>query len=128
MKNGPYYYVAVENFSPEEYEPTTEKIRVRPLPGQGIDQNARVECDRSHMRHNFSLGTVFIIKGKITDREDGPAFVYSYFGWPYITIPRETALQLIAEQKVGFFESALFNGFCEIRAFPIKFFKLGKSE
>lgn len=126
MKDEPYHYVAVENFVPEGYEPTSALVRVRPLSGQGVDQNVRVECDRYHMRYDFPLGTVFIIKGKLTDREGGPEFIYSYFGWPYITISRKDAEKLIFKKQIGFFPTSEFNDFRELVSFAIKRFQRGQ--
>jgi hypothetical protein len=40
----------------------------------------RVECSKS-LSSAFPVGTQFKIKAKLTDREDGGEFLYSYFGW-----------------------------------------------
>jgi hypothetical protein len=40
----------------------------------------RVECSKSLSR-DFPVGTRFKIRAKLTDREDGGEFLYSYFGW-----------------------------------------------
>ena len=42
----------------------------------------RVECSKQLMR-DYPVGTKFRIKAKLTDREDGGEFLYSYFGWKF---------------------------------------------
>lgn len=122
-----YYYVAVENFLPPSYEPSTASIRVRPLAGQGIDIGTRVECDRFMMRTGFPIGTVFIIKAKSTSKEGGTPFLYTYFGWEYITIKREDAEQMIKNKKLGFYSSAIYSGMQTLRQYVKKTYKRGKA-
>lgn len=48
-----------------------------------------VECSKGlsdTKRH--PLGTVFRIKAKLTDREGGREFLYSYWGWDYEVVSR----------------------------------------
>lgn len=46
------------------------------------------ECKKDFMR-KYPVGTMFHLKAKLTDRENGGMFFYSYFGWkPYeIIVP-----------------------------------------
>lgn len=119
--SAPYYNIAVETFIPEEPEPTAATIRVRPLEGQGVSTNLRVECSRSIMRNNFPIGTVFILEAKLTDRQ-GSKFIYSYFGRAYAQIDRTIANTLIEKHQLGFFSSALSYGVHKFENFGAKVF------
>lgn len=57
-------------------------VHIRPVAGQWASENLRVECSRRLSDINrHKLGTRFIIRAKLTVREGGGKFVYSYFGW-----------------------------------------------
>lgn len=120
-----YYYVAVETFAPYMSEPSSSFIRVRPLEGQGVSTLLRVECDRSILRHGFPIGTVFILQAKLTDREGGQ-FIYSYFGWEYCTIDRQTAESLIKQEKIGFFRSARFISLFDFKQYGVEIYRRGE--
>ena len=55
-------------------------VHIRPVAGQGYADDIRVECSKTLSR-DFPVGTHFKIKAKLTDKEDGSEFLYSYFGW-----------------------------------------------
>lgn len=57
-------------------------VHIRPAPGQWAPETLRVECSKrlSDLRR-YKLGTRFRIRAKLTDREGGGEFLYSYFGW-----------------------------------------------
>ena len=42
----------------------------------------RVECSKSLSR-DYPVGTKFRIKAKLTDKEEGGEFLYSYFEWKF---------------------------------------------
>lgn len=63
-------------------EPSGSSVRVRPVEGQGISTTMSVECSKS-MRSAHPLGTKFLIRCKITNREDGSPFLYSSWQWKY---------------------------------------------
>lgn len=119
-----YYYVAVETFIPSTPEPTWASIRVRPLKGQGVSTDLRVECDRSLMRHGFPLGTVFILQAKLTDRE-GSQFIYSYFDWDYCVIDRATAETLINKKELGFYATARFFSLTKFKMYGAEIYRRG---
>ena len=48
---GHYQNIAIESFV-NPGEPSGASVRARPLPGQGLDTNMRVECS-SKMRKNY---------------------------------------------------------------------------
>lgn len=120
-----YYYVAVETFVPPDAEPSSNHVRVRPLENQSVSTELRVECDAVHLRRNFKVGTVFILKAKLTDR-DGTPFIYSYMGWEYVTVERNVAEQLIKEKLVGFYDSAFYKGLHVLEWHGAKCFKQGE--
>lgn len=56
---------------------------------RGLDpHDLLAECNKDLMR-KYPVGTRFYLKAKLTDRENGGMFFYSYFGWkPYeIVVP-----------------------------------------
>jgi hypothetical protein len=90
---GHYQNIAIESFE-NPGEPSGASVRARPLPGQGLDTNMRVECS-SKMRKNYPVGTVFIIQAQVIDKEGGTPFLYTHFNWPYSVVTR-----LEAEAKI----------------------------
>lgn len=75
-------------------EQSEKKIRARPVTGQDLPTNMRVECSSS-MRRSHPPGTKFIIQAKITNREGGAPFLYTSFKWPYKVVTEEEAKQFI---------------------------------
>lgn len=97
-----YFTVAVESFyNRDPNKPSDTRLRMRPLPGQGLDTEMLVECDRS-MREQFPLGTVFLLSAKITNRLGGTPFLYSYFNRPYAVADRAWVEKHIAAHDIGF--------------------------
>lgn len=88
-------------------------IRKIALDGQGVTSPCFVECSVSD-RGNYPIGTTFIIKAKLTDRQGTP-FIYSYYSWPCYHIDETRAKELIKEGKLGFRESARWSAFLENR-------------
>ena len=56
------------------------EVHIQPVSGQGYPDGIQVECSKT-LSTAFPVGTRFRIKAKLTDREDGGEFLYSYFGW-----------------------------------------------
>ena len=69
-------------------------IRVRPLPGQGLDPKMKVECSRA-MRYEHPVGTKFKLTAKVTDKEGGAPFLYSRYDWPYEVVSDDEARKFI---------------------------------
>lgn len=86
-------------------------IRKIALDGQGVSSPCFVECSVSD-RVNYPIGTTFVIKAKLTDRQGTP-FIYSYYSWPCYHINETRAEELIKEGKLGFRESARWSAFLE---------------
>ena len=66
---GHYRTIAIESFR-NPGEPSSASVRARPLPGQGLSTEIRVECS-SKMRKNYPLGTIFIVQAQLIDKEGG---------------------------------------------------------
>jgi len=78
----PYRQLKVESFIPERSSGRKGKVHIRPLPGQWADSSLAVECAKKLSNTKiYPLGSQFEICAKLTDREDGGAYIYSYFGW-----------------------------------------------
>lgn len=65
----------------------------RPLPGQGLDPNLKVECSSS-MRRNHPIGTKFLIEAKLTEGYGTP-FLYSSYRWSWKIVTNSEALEHI---------------------------------
>lgn len=72
--------IKAETFVPETSEPTDAKVRVRPLPNQGLDTNLRIECPRN-IRIKYPVGTKFEMQVKMCQREDGGYYLYNHNSW-----------------------------------------------
>lgn len=55
-------------------------IRVRPVPGQEFSPDLNVECSKG-FREAYPVGTKFLLRVKVTDREGGRPFLYSHHSW-----------------------------------------------
>lgn len=69
---------------------SSEGIRARPLPGQGLDTSMNVECS-SKMRKSYPIGTKFLIQAKVTSREGGTPFLYSHYNSNYKVLSTDEA-------------------------------------
>jgi hypothetical protein len=87
-KDEPYSWIIVESYYPASTAGLHGPIHIRPIDGQGYSTNLHVECSKSLSR-NFPVGTRFRIKAKLTDKEGGGEFLYSYFGWHYEVLGKE---------------------------------------
>ena len=88
-----YKDVIVESFTALS-EQSARSIRARPLPGQGLAADMRVECS-SKMRKSHPAGTKFRIQARLTEREGGKPFLYSSFQWAYEVVSDMEAERLI---------------------------------
>lgn len=60
-------------------------IRARPVAGEFYPTTMNVECSKA-MRSNHKIGTKFRIYARETSRENGAAFLYTHYSWPYEVI------------------------------------------
>lgn len=92
-----YLDVVVETYSTAGG--TSEKsIRVRPLPGQQLSPSMNVECSLQ-MRHRYPVGTKFILRCKVTDRQGSPPFLYTHYNWPYRVLTDAEAAEFIRANR-----------------------------
>lgn len=77
----PYRLVTVESFEPAERSGLHGAVHIRPVSGQGLPVTLHVECSKTLSRA-YPVGTKFRIQAKLTDRESGGEYLYSYHGWP----------------------------------------------
>ena len=83
-----YKKIVIETYGGAK-ESSTGAPPARPLPGQGLDTNLKVECSGS-MRRNHPIGTKFLIEAKLTDVYGTP-FLYSSYRWSWRRISAEEA-------------------------------------
>ncbi len=76
-----YRTVVVESFRPSSTSGLHGGIHIRPAVDQGIPTTLHVECSKK-LSKDYPVGTKFRIQAKLTDREGGGEYLYSYFGWP----------------------------------------------
>jgi hypothetical protein len=84
--NEPYVYIIVESYRPLSTSGLHGPIHIRPAPDQIFPQNLQVECSKS-LSQRYSVGTRFRLRVKLTDKEGGGEFLYSYHGWPVKVLP-----------------------------------------
>lgn len=77
-------------------EPSASAVRARPLPGQGVSTDLRVECAR-RIRRDYPVGTCFRVWATLTDRE-GTSFLYTDYRGTYERVTIEQAQAFIAER------------------------------
>jgi hypothetical protein len=75
-----YRKIVIETYSGAG-EGSTGAPPVRPLLGQRLDTNLKVECSSS-MRRNHPIGTKFLIEVKLTEA-NGTPFLYSSYRWSW---------------------------------------------
>lgn len=81
--NEPFSYCVVESYYPDNTSGLHGPVHIRPVPGQEFPTYLRVECSKDLMNPRIHpVGTRFRLRVKLTDREGGGEFLYSYFGWP----------------------------------------------
>ena len=81
------------------YGKNPDSIQLKLLPDQELPAEVRVECENRSTNpfelltecdrglfYDYSLGTRFLLRAKLTDREGGKLFFYTYFGWSPIKI------------------------------------------
>jgi hypothetical protein len=80
MELNEHRIIKAETFVPTTHEPTNAKVRVRPVEGQGLSTDLRIECPR-HVRKEYPVGTSFEMQVKMCQREDGAYFLYNHYSW-----------------------------------------------
>ena len=98
-----YYRLWFESFRLLNPSGHVDPVQLRLKPGQNIPDEIKNECERrgidpydlltecnTDFMRKYPVGTRFHLKAKLTDREGGGMFFYSYFGWkPYAIVAPE---------------------------------------
>lgn len=77
-----YRLVIVQSYQPALTTGLHGPIHIRPVREQGLLETLHVECSKKLSR-NYPVGTKFKIHAKLTDRENGGEYLYSYHGWHF---------------------------------------------
>jgi len=80
-RDEPYRSVIVESFKPTSRAGLRGEVHIRPADGQGLATELHVECSKE-LSQRYPVGTKFRIRAKLTDRESGGEYLYSYHKWP----------------------------------------------
>lgn len=83
----PYRQILVESYRTTATSGLHGEIHIRPVAGQGLSTALQVECSKELSR-NYPVGTQFRIRAKLTDRDGGGEYLYSYFRWPVTVIQK----------------------------------------
>jgi hypothetical protein len=76
----PYRLVVVESYVPHSTAGMHGEVHIRPVAGQGLSTTLQVECSK-RLSRDYAVGTKFRLRAKLTDRDDGGEYLYSYHGW-----------------------------------------------
>jgi hypothetical protein len=85
--------VLVETFYADS-EKSSSPIRVRPVAGQGLSPQMRVECSK-RMRYSFPVGQKFLLEAKIVRHESGSSFLYSNYRDKWFPVDEKEAQAFI---------------------------------
>ena len=83
-RSSEYETIVVESFYPSDTSGRHGPVHIRPAQRQVFRQELFVECSKDLVNlSRHPIGTKFRIQVKLTDRQGGTPFLYSYHGWPY---------------------------------------------
>ncbi|MHC8943059.1 hypothetical protein ACYX78_00175 [Advenella incenata] len=85
-QDNPYEMVEVESYVPKSTSGLRGKVHIRPVPGGNYSTDLRVECSKK-LSTDYPIGTRFMIRATLTDREDGGEYLYSNYRWPVKVLP-----------------------------------------
>ena len=80
-------------------EPAAERVRARPVAGQGYSPNIRVSCSVK-LREQHPIGTKFLIQAKLIDR-NGTPYLYSRPAAPFRVLSHQEATSYMQARKAG---------------------------
>lgn len=98
MARDPWAYrdVAVES----RLDPATGLVRIRPVPGQAYSTGMRVVCSRGLLDTAVHpVGTRFLIRAKLTDRQGGHPYLYAWHGDPVRVLSAREAASFLDEYR-----------------------------
>ena len=83
----PYRKIVVESYNATATSGLHGETHIRPVSGQGLSTELQVECSKKLSR-DYPVGTRFRIQAKLTDREGGGEYLYSFHGWPVTVLSK----------------------------------------
>jgi len=91
-----YRQIVIETYGGPR-DSSTGAPPARPVAGQKLDTNMKVECSSS-MRKSQPIGTMFLIKAKLTEVYGVP-FLYSSYRWSWKMVSAEEAAEHIKNKR-----------------------------
>ncbi len=104
------YYAVVVKTVPNYGGGSANHIRAMVVEGQTKEKNIFLECS-VNKRYEKHIGSTFVVKAKLTNREGGKTFAYSFPKWATYPIDPERAAELIKLKKLGFYQTATWDQF-----------------
>lgn len=98
MARDPWAYreVAVES----ALDPRTGRLFIKPVAGQAYATGMRVQCARALADPDrYPAGTRFLIRAKLTDRNGGAPFLYSWHGDAVRVLDARAAASFLDEYR-----------------------------
>ncbi|QOY93202.1 hypothetical protein IM543_16735 [Massilia sp. UMI-21] len=91
-----YREVAVESF----LDPRSGQPRIRPVSGQAYATSLRVQCARRLCDpERYPVGTRFLIRAKLTDRQGGEPYLYAWHGDPVAVLSKAALKRFVEERR-----------------------------
>jgi len=97
--NQNYYNLWFHSFMPSSQTGHRDPIQLKLVPGQTVPEEIIVTCDERELDpfslltecdkslfYDYPLGTHFLLKAKLTDREGRGTFFYSSYKWPPLEV------------------------------------------
>jgi hypothetical protein len=81
VKRKEYQNIIVESYVPSRNTGLHGRVHIRPVNGQHFPTSLHVECSKT-LSTDYPIGTKFRLRAKLTDREGGGEYLYSFHGWP----------------------------------------------
>jgi hypothetical protein len=89
--------ILVETFYANS-EKSSSPIRVRPVAGQGLSTQMRVECSK-RMRYACPVGQKFLLEAKIVHHEAGSSFLYSNYREKWYPVDEKEAQDFLRSSE-----------------------------
>jgi hypothetical protein len=83
-------------------DPRSDRLLIRPMPGQAFAPSMRVQCARA-LRDpaRYPAGTRFLLTAKLTDRSGGEPFLFAWHGDPVQVLSAAQARRFLAAFRRG---------------------------
>lgn len=102
MGRDDYFEVVLESYRRTATSGHRDAIGVRPARGQGYSQSMEVECSRKMINtERYPLGTKFLAKVCVKQKQNAKPHLYSYYGSAVVTISNAEANEFISKYPKG---------------------------